>query len=203
MIITCHHTSTWWVVWDFTLVYSLWILWWGVQLLHAFVFLMLKPAKYSNFFLKIGQVAISRSSCSQMFFKIGVLKGNPNFQDILNWISQILDYYCRKQHKNITDYWTKSSSLFSFLSVYCNLCFLLPSSSAEFFHFFNKVCRKFIHRKWSFVLYIVLFSSLKMIFTKFSQLDIPACIKNWVYNNFNLHCYFMSSIIERLQISLL
>ena len=28
-------------------------------------------------------------------------KGNPNFQDILNWILQILHYYCRKQHKNI------------------------------------------------------------------------------------------------------
>ena len=28
-------------------------------------------------------------------------KGNPNFHDILNWILQILHYYCRKQHKNI------------------------------------------------------------------------------------------------------
>ena len=31
-----------------------------------------------------------------------------------------------------------------------------------------------------------------------SQLDITACIKNRVYNNFNLRCYFTSSIIERL-----
>ena len=29
------------------------------------------------------------------------IKGNPNFQDILDRILQILHYYCRKQHKNI------------------------------------------------------------------------------------------------------
>ena len=48
------------------------------------------------------------------------------------------------------------------------------------------------------MLYIVSFSGLKMIFSKFSQLDITASFKNCVYNNFNLRCYFMSSIIERL-----
>ena len=42
------------------------------------------------------------------------------------------------------------------------------------------------------------FSGLIMVFSKFSQLDITACIKSCVYNNFNLR-YFMSSIIERLQ----
>ena len=46
--------------------------------------------------------------------------------------------------------------------------------------------------------YIVSISGLKMVFSKLSQLDITACIKNCVYNNFNLCCYFMSSIIERL-----
>ena len=125
-------------------------------------------------------------------------KGNPNFQDILNWIIQILHYYCRKQHKNIkklTDYWTKSSFLFSLLPVYCNLCLLFIS--------WTKYFANFKRHKWSFVLYIVLFSGLKMIFSKFSQLDITVYIKNFVYNKFNLHCYFMSSIIERLQIALL
>ena len=29
------------------------------------------------------------------------VKGNPNFQEILNWILQILHYYCMKLHKNI------------------------------------------------------------------------------------------------------
>ena len=55
--------------------------------------------------------------------------------------------------------------------------------------------------KWSFMLYIVLFSGLKMIFSRFSQLDINVCIKT-AYNNFNICCYFMSSIIERLYKSL-
>ena len=50
------------------------------------------------------------------------------------------------------------------------------------------------------MLYIVSFSGLKMISTKFSLLDITACIKNCIYNNFHLHCYFMSLIKERLQI---
>lgn len=35
--------------------------------------------------------------------KIGNLKGNSNFQGILNWILQIAHYYCRKQHKNNED----------------------------------------------------------------------------------------------------
>ena len=35
----------------------------------------------------------------QNFFNF--FKGNPNFQGILNWILQILHYYCRKQRKNI------------------------------------------------------------------------------------------------------
>ena len=34
---------TWWVVCYFSHVYSLWILWWGVWLLHALVLHMLKP----------------------------------------------------------------------------------------------------------------------------------------------------------------
>ena len=167
---------------------------------------MPKLSKYSNFFLKIGQVAISRSSCSQMFFKIGVLKGNPNFQDILNWILQILDYYCGKQHKNIKNSQIIEQNLvlsfpFSLFTAACASC-CLPHRQ-NFFISSTKYVANFKHRKWSFVLYIVLFSCLKMIFTKFSQLDIAACIKNCVYNNFNLRCYFMSSIIERLQICLL
>ena len=47
-------------------------------------------------------------------------------------------------------------------------------------------------------IYVALFSGLKMIFSKFTQLDITACIKNCVWNNYNLCCYFMSSLIERL-----
>ena len=75
-----------------------------------------------------------------------VVKGNPNFQGILDWILQILHYYGRKQYKKywkLADYWTKSCSLFALLSVYCDLWFLSPSSMAEFLHFLNIVLWKF------------------------------------------------------------
>ena len=49
--------------------------------------------------------------------------------------------------------------------------------------------------KWSFVRYIVSFSGLKMVFSKLSQFDVTT---HCAYLNFNLHFYFMSSIIERL-----
>ena len=136
----------------------------------------------------------------------GLFSGNPNFQGILNWMLQILYYYCRKQHKNIKNSQIIEQNLvlsfpFSLFTAACASCCLPHRQS--FFISSTKYVANFKHRKWSFVLYIVLFSCLKMIFTKFSQLDIAACIKNCVYNNFNLRCYFMSSIIERLQISLL
>ena len=138
--------------------------------------------------------------------KMNAFKGNPNSQDILNWILQILHYYCSKQHKNIKNSWIIEQNLvlsfpFSLFTATCASC-RLPQQQ-NFFISWTKYFVNFKCHKWSFVLYIVLFSGLKMIFTKFSQLDITACIKNCVYNNFNLRCYFMSSIIERLQISLL
>ena len=54
------------------------------------------------------------------------LKGNPNFQDILNWILHILHYYCRKQHKNIKiSQIIEQNLVVSFpFSVYCDLRFL-------------------------------------------------------------------------------
>ena len=62
------------------------------------------------------------------------LKGNPNFQDILNRILQILHYYCRKQHKNTKNPWiieqNLANSLFSLISVYGrNFSFLEQSTS--------------------------------------------------------------------------
>ena len=50
IIIPCHHTSTWWVACNFSHVYSLWISWRGMRLLHTLIFHMLKPA-WSIFFL--------------------------------------------------------------------------------------------------------------------------------------------------------
>ena len=48
-----------------------------------------------------------------------------------------------QKYQKLTDYWKKSSSLFSVLSVYCDLCFLSPSSMAELFHFLSKVVCEF------------------------------------------------------------
>ena len=128
------------------------------------------------------------------------LKGNPNVQGILDWILQILLHYCREQHKNIKNSQIIEQNLvlslpFSLFTVICAYCFLPQWQS--FFISWTQYSTNFKCHKWSFVLYIFLFSGLKMVFSKFSQLDINACIKNCVYNNFNLH-YFMSSRIEHL-----
>ena len=114
-------------------------------------------------------------------FQIVLLKGNPNFQDILNWILQILHYYCRKQHKNIKNSRIIEQNLVLFFpfSLFTATCTSrrLPQRQ-NFFISWTNYFTNFKRHKWSFVLYIVSFSGLKMIFTKFSQLDITACIKN-------------------------
>ena len=43
IITACHHMPTWMVAWDFSHVYSLWILWQSMRLSHALVFHMSKP----------------------------------------------------------------------------------------------------------------------------------------------------------------
>ena len=138
--------------------------------------------------------------CPNMFDKIRRLKGNSNFQGILDWILQTLHYYCRKQHKNMKNSPFIGQNLVLSLPFYlfttsCASCRLPQRQS--FFIFWTQYSANFKRHKWSFVLLIVSFSGLKMIFPKFNQLDITACIKNCVYNNFNLR-YFMFSIIERL-----
>ena len=62
-------------------------------------------------------------------------KGNQNFQGILNWILQILHYYCRKQHKNIKNSQINEQNVVMCLcpSVYCDLCSLLLSQRQSFF----------------------------------------------------------------------
>ena len=170
--------------------------------LHQIMFY--KIMKKRNHLIVLRALLLLQSVISISFWPPFI--GNPNFQDILNWILQILHYYCRKQHKNIKNSRIIEQNLvlsfpFSLFTATCASC-RLPQRQ-NFFISWTKYFANFKRHKWSFVLYIVSFSGLKMIFTKFSQLDITACIKNCVYNNFNLCCYFMSSIIERLQISLL
>ena len=133
----------------------------------------------------------------------GLFSGNPNFQGILNWMLQILYYYCRKQHKNIKNSQIIEQNLVLFFPSLCLLWFVLPVTflKGRIFSFLEQSTLQILNvtSDHCCCIYIVSFSGLKMIFTKFSQLDITACTKNCVYNNFNLCCYFMSSIIEHLQ----
>ena len=164
---------------------------------------------HSIWFMKYefsAEIWFVKTSNRIMKYESQVVKVNPNFQDILNWILQILHYYCRKQHKNIKNSRIIEQNLvlsfpFSLFNATCASC-RLPQWQ-NFFISWTKYFANFKRHKWSFVLYIVSFSGLKMVFIKLSQLHITAFIKNYVYNNFNLRCHFMSSIIERVQISLL
>ena len=113
----------------------------------------------------------------------------------LLWLEETI-----QKNPKLTDYWTKSLSLFAlrfslFTATWAS-CHLPQRQS--FFFSWTQYSTSFKPQKWSLLLYIVLFSSLKVIFSKLSQLDITACIKNCVYNNFDFCCYFMSSSIEHL-----
>ena len=74
------------------------------------------------------------------------LKRSPNFQGILNWILQILHYYCRKQHKNIENLGIIEQNLFLslpfslFTATYASC--RLPQRQ-EFFHFLDAILREF------------------------------------------------------------
>ena len=83
--------------------------------------------------------------CFERCFLYFQPKGNPNLQGLLDWILQILHHYYRKRHKKVKTHGllNKSCSLFALLSVCCDLSFLPPSSTAEFFHFLNTVLREF------------------------------------------------------------
>ena len=110
----------------------------------------------------------------QAFFK-----GNPNFQGILNWILEILHYHCSNQHKNIENLqFIEQNIVISFCFSLCLLWLVLPSpfSTADISQFLNTI--------------------LCEVLNVSSDLSCR-CIKNHVYNNFNLH-YFVSSIIESL-----
>ena len=91
------------------------------------------------------------------------VKGNPNFQGILNWIIQILHYYCRKQQKNI-----ENSRIIGQNVAIClcsSLCLLQltlpsPSSAAGYFQFYwtqfwtSQVIIRAVH---NFILYCIVF----------------------------------------------
>ena len=65
-----------------------------------------------------------------------LVKIDPNFQGILNWIIQILDYYCRKQHKNIENsqiYWTRCWCLSLPFSLFTATCVSFTFLSSRVF----------------------------------------------------------------------
>ena len=107
------------------------------------------------------------------------IKGNPNFQGMLNWILQILFYQWSKQHKNIKNLqFMKQNIVISFCPSLFLLWLLLPLpfSMADIFQFLDTVFCKMLN---------------------ITSDHLCHYIKNCVYNNFNF-CYFVSWIIESL-----
>ena len=109
------------------------------------------------------------------------LKGNPNFQGILNWIIQILHYYCRKQHKNIENSRIIEQNVA--ISLYSSLCLAATCASFAFLNgrVFSVLRHSFERHKWPFVLYIVSFSALKMTFSKLSLVIYRCLHKNTIH----------------------
>ena len=106
---------------------------------------------FEFFTSKLGYITIFMKIWEE---KIGpFFKGNPNYQDIISWIIQIVHYYCRKQYKNI-----ENSQI-----IEQNLVLSLP------FSLFTAACascclprwQNFKRHKWSFVPYILFFSGWK------------------------------------------
>ena len=97
--------------------------------------------KYEHLPRLVSQVHMMAGQNHHVYYRLarltGAFKGNPNFQGILNWIIQILHYYCRKQHKNIENSriieQNFAISLSALLSAYCDLRFLrLPQRQSIF-----------------------------------------------------------------------
>ena len=115
------------------------------------------------------------------------LKVNPNFQGVLNWIIQILHYYCRKQQKNIENSWIIEQN------VAISLLFSLLIATCASFAFlngrvFSVLGHSFERHKWSFVLYIVSFSALKISFSKLSLAKYHCLHKKpYIFHVFSYH----------------
>ena len=119
-------------------------------------------------------------SQSLLWDSLVAVKENPNFQGILSWIQQILLYHCSKQHKNIQILlFIEQNLIISFCPALCLLHRVpaLPFSMADVFQ----------------VLYTVLSKILNV-----TSDHLCCCIKNCVFDNFNLHYFVSSVIIESL-----
>ena len=114
-------------------------------------------------------------------------KGNPSFQGILNWIIQILHYYCRKQHKNIENSRIIEQNVA--ISLCSSLCLLRlalssPSSTAGYFQFLNTALNVTSDHSYC----IVSFSALKIFFSKLSLAKYHCLHKKpYIFHVFSYH----------------
>ena len=123
------------------------------------------------------------------------LEGDPNFQSILNRIIQILHYQWRKQHKNIENSQIAEQNVVIFsalLYAYCHLHILHLPQRQSFFSSWTKYSTNLKCIKWSFVLYIVSFSDLKMAFSKLSLAKYHCLHKKVVFTVISI--YFTSCL---------
>ena len=79
-----------------------------------------------SYSLFVTSCALLSSSHGDQLTRWTYFKGNPNFQGILNWILQILHYYCRKQQKKLKTHWLLNKILFSFCPFLCLLRLVIP-----------------------------------------------------------------------------
>ena len=126
------------------------------------ILLMICITVYRNTWLQNSKYLISDLIVNR---NLDYLKGSPNFQGILDWIVQILHYYCRKQRKSIKSLWIVKQNLVHYLpsSLFTATC--VSHCHPQRQSFWTQYFANFKRHKWSFLLYIVSFSGLKMIFS--------------------------------------
>ena len=139
--------------------------------------LVLKQKEYyKKYAFSVSYFVLHRASFCREF---EIIKENPNFQCILDWILQILLYHGSKQHKNIENLqFSEQNIVIFFCPSLCLLRLVLLStfSTADVFQFLGTVLCEILN---------------------VTSNHSCRCIKSCIYNNFNL-CYFVSSSIESL-----
>ena len=107
---------------------------------------------------------------SKVFFKSYSIIPKLSRHIKVNLLNIALLQEATQKYQKHTDYWTKCCFLSPLLSVYCDLCFLHLPQWQSFFsswtQYSTKLCRILKSHKWSLVPYIILFSGLKIVFSK-------------------------------------
>ena len=100
--------------------------------------------RYNRVEISVSKLWPKRVQTLHFPFQIIYIKGNPNFQGILNRILQILLYHCNKQHKNIKNLQFIEQNIVIF---FCLLQLLLPSpfSTADVFQFLDTVLSEILN----------------------------------------------------------